>query len=177
MFEPVAGKDGTVQIEWRGECDHTAEDRLAPPTTGAGRLAEAMTFLTDLLSGGPLPQRDIKVKAVSAGMAYRTVERAKEILGVISERQGWGPGSACYWKLSDNVGSSGGDHSTPSAPVALYVPDREKDEGEVVLSAEQALSCTNGVYPESPQQHSEGRATAGSRRDESDFYPPPAWVT
>jgi hypothetical protein len=67
MFEPVAGKDGTVQIEWRGECDHTAEDRLAPPTTGAGRLAEAMTFLTDLLSGGPLPQRDIKVKAVVGG--------------------------------------------------------------------------------------------------------------
>lgn len=37
--------------------------------------------------------------AAEAGLAYRTVERAKELLGVKSERQGWGPGSTCYWSM------------------------------------------------------------------------------
>jgi len=41
----------------------------------------------------------VKLKAIQSGLSYRTVERAKEILGVVSERQGWGPGSACHWRL------------------------------------------------------------------------------
>jgi hypothetical protein len=81
-----------------------------------------MTFLTDLLAGRPLPQREIKAKAVSAGIAYRTVERAKEILGVVSERRGWGPGSVCFWTLPTVDVKSDDAHSTPTATVALYVP-------------------------------------------------------
>lgn len=122
LFEPLAGEDGTVLIEWRGECDYMAEDLLASPISDAGRLAEAMTFLTDLLAAGPFPQRDIKLKAISVGMAYRTVERAKEILGVISERHGWGPGSVCNWRLPVEMGKATDDDSTPTATVALYVP-------------------------------------------------------
>jgi hypothetical protein len=128
MFEPVAGEDGTVQVEWRGECDYTADDLLARPTTDAGRLAEAMTFLTGLLAGGPVPQREVKVKAVSAGMAYRTVERAKEILGVVTERRGWGPGSTCFWRLPPEADHPDDGHSTPPAPVALYVPGAAESE-------------------------------------------------
>ena len=56
----------------------------------------------ELLTKGPVPQQVVKVKAMETGLAYRTVERAKEILGVISERQGWGPGSACHWRLPPN---------------------------------------------------------------------------
>jgi hypothetical protein len=131
LFEPVAGTDGAVQIEWRGECDYTPEDVLCPPTQDAGRLAEAMSFLTGLLEGGPLPQREVKAKAVGAGLAYRTVERAKEILGVVSERRGWGPGSTCYWRLPSGENGSNDDHSTPSTSLALYVPG---DRGEGATS-------------------------------------------
>jgi hypothetical protein len=58
-----------------------------------------MVFLTELLKNGPIPQQVVKAKAIKAGLAYRTVERAKETLGIISERRGWGPGSTCYWSM------------------------------------------------------------------------------
>ena len=96
LFEPVTGPDGVVHIEWRGECDYTPEDSRAPSEINNGRLAEAMAFLTDLLKDGPIEQKTIKKEAIK-GMAYRTVERAKELLEITSDREGWGPGSVCYW--------------------------------------------------------------------------------
>jgi hypothetical protein len=99
LFEPVSTPEGVVRIEWRGECDYSAEDLLSPRQPNGGKLAEAMVFLTELLANGPVSQQVVKVKAIETGLAYRTVERAKEILGGISERQGWGPGSACHWSM------------------------------------------------------------------------------
>lgn len=97
LFEPVADDDGVVRIEWRGECDYKAEDVLASGKAATSRLSEAMTFLTEILANGPVCQQEIKAKAAEAGLAYRTLERAKEILEVQSYRHGWGPGSRCYW--------------------------------------------------------------------------------
>jgi hypothetical protein len=99
LFEPVSTPEGVVRIEWRGECVYGPEDLLGPRQPNGGRLAEAMVFLTELLTKGPVPQQVVKIKAIQGGLAYRTVERAKEILGVISDRQGWGPGSTCHWRL------------------------------------------------------------------------------
>lgn len=96
-FGPVATPEGVVKIEWRGECDYSPDDLLAPAKPGENRLAEAIVFLKELLSGGPVEQKVVKSKAAEAGLAYRTVERAKELLGVRSERHGWGPGSTCHW--------------------------------------------------------------------------------
>jgi len=98
-FGPVATPEGAVRVEWRGECEYTPDDLLAPAKPGEGRLAEAMTFLKDLLSSGPVEQKLVKSEAAGAGLAYRTVERAKELLGVRSERHGWGPGSTCHWRM------------------------------------------------------------------------------
>jgi len=98
LFEPVSGPDGIVQIEWRGECDYTPDELLAPPDVNNGRLAEAMAFVTKILAEGRVEQKQIKLEAIKKGMAYRTVERAKELLDVVSEREGFGPGSVCYWR-------------------------------------------------------------------------------
>jgi phage N-6-adenine-methyltransferase len=99
LFEPVATPEGVVRVEWRGECDYTPDDLLAPSKPNENRLAEAMGFLKELISGGPVEQKAVKEKAIQAGFAYRTVERAKELLGVQSEREGWGPGSTCHWRM------------------------------------------------------------------------------
>jgi hypothetical protein len=98
LLEPVTGPEGVVQIEWRGECDYTPEDLLAPADTHNGRLAEAMAFLTKLLTDGPVEQKKIKLEAIKNGLAWRTVERAKELLEIVSDRKGFGPGSVCYWR-------------------------------------------------------------------------------
>ena len=98
FFEPVTGPDGVVHIEWRGECDYTPDDLLAPSDAANGRLAEAMAFLTEILKNGPVEQKKVKLEAIKKGMAYRTVERAKELLEIVSERKGWGQGSVCSWR-------------------------------------------------------------------------------
>ena len=98
LFEPVAGPNGVVQIEWRGECDYTPEDLLAPSDVNNSRLAEAMAFLTEILAEGPVEQKKVRNVAIENGMALRTVERAKELLEVVSDRKGFGPGSVCYWR-------------------------------------------------------------------------------
>lgn len=105
LFEPVTGPDGVVQIEWRGECDYTPEDLLAPSDVNSGRLAEAMAFLTEILAKEPVEQKKIRLEAIKKGIALRTVERAKELLGVVSERKGFGPGSICYWRWPDGTAS------------------------------------------------------------------------
>ncbi|MBR9802619.1 AAA family ATPase [bacterium] len=100
LFEPVDA-DGKVTIEWRGECDYTTDDILAAPSMNEGKLAEAMSFLATLLEDGPVLQREIKAKAIETGIAQRTLERAKELLDVNSQRRGFGPGSQCFWKLPE----------------------------------------------------------------------------
>ena len=107
-FGPVATPEGVVKIEWRGECDYTPDDLLAPAKPGENRLAEAIVFLKELLSGGPVEQKVVKSKAVEERMAFRTVERAKELLGVRSEREGLGPGSKCRWSMPTEA------HRSPS---------------------------------------------------------------
>lgn len=100
LFEPV-DLGGSVVIEWRGECEYTADDILSPTSKNEGKLSAAMSFLTTTLEGGPVPQKEIKAKAIEEGIALRTLDRAKEILQVISTRQGFGPGSKCFWQLPD----------------------------------------------------------------------------
>lgn len=133
LFEPV-DFDGVPQIEWRGESDYTADDLLASPKQNEGRLAEAMMFLTETLAKGSVEQKIVKQRAVVGGMAYRTVERAKELLGVVSEREGWGPGSQCLWRLpfEENSDEEVADepHSTPHVVVWRAKEDSEQDPDE-----------------------------------------------
>jgi RecA-family ATPase len=106
LFEPVT-KDGVVGIKWRGACEYKAEDLLKNADGKADRLEEAKDFLLDLLAKGAVKQQTVEVKAKEAGLAWRTVERAKEGLGVESSRKGWGPGSECYWNLPKQDQSGG----------------------------------------------------------------------
>jgi DNA repair protein RadA/Sms len=133
LFEPV-DVDGVPQIEWRGECDYTADDLLTSAKQNAARLAEAMMFLNDTLAEGPVEQAIIKQRAVVGGMAYRTVERAKEVLGVISDRDGWGPGSKCLWRLQveDNPIEEVPDetHRTPTILAWRSMDDAEEVSDE-----------------------------------------------
>lgn len=98
LFEPV-DVDGAVALRWHGECDHTAEDILAPPRSGSPKLHAAKEFLGSTLSGGPEPQRVVAEKAAGLGISYGTLERAKVAIGVESKRAGFGPGSSVSWHL------------------------------------------------------------------------------
>ena len=96
----TVGADG---VTWLGEIE-IDEDEVAgngddPQRTGR---EEAVAFLRDLLADGPVAAKDVRDQAEDAGIAARTLDRAKRNLGVISARDG----SRWSWSLP----------RTPSAP-------------------------------------------------------------
>jgi len=114
LYEPVTGENGAVRIEWRGECGLWAEEVLAPQKRGLREIDAAKHFLTGILSRGPMAQKDIKAEATKRGVAWRTVERAKADLGIVSERRGFGQGSVVYWSLPPDE-----QHTPPTKDVAV----------------------------------------------------------
>ena len=53
------------------------------------RLEEAIAFLRQHLATGPQPAKTLLQAAKTAGIAERTLHRAKDVLGVTTEHTGW----------------------------------------------------------------------------------------
>ena len=85
-FEIVDGVvhwfDGPVNIDADALLGHVDGDR--------GNKDEAAEWLTDLLAVGPLGTDEIKTAADAEGYSWRTLNRAKKLVGVVSEREGYG---------------------------------------------------------------------------------------
>lgn len=84
----VAPDMAQPQVAWQGGSTHRAADLLAPTAGRGGRSAldDAVDFLRELLTDGPVPVTDLYAEATAAGIARRTLERAKNQLGVRSVR-------------------------------------------------------------------------------------------
>lgn len=129
LYEPVTGENGAVRIEWRGECDYRAEDVLTPPKGGHRERDAAKRFLLNILAAGPVAQKDVQAEAAKNELAWRTIERAKADLGIVSDRQGFGQGSSIYWHLpSEEI------HTPPTEEVAVYVETAPPDHTPPVNS-------------------------------------------
>lgn len=81
-------------MNWLGESLHTAGDLLRPAEGRGGTSSptEAERFLTDLLADGPVRAKEVERRAKEAGLHMSTVQRAKQALGIRSDREGFGPG-------------------------------------------------------------------------------------
>jgi hypothetical protein len=103
---------GCARIEWEGPTEHRAAELLAMPQTEDERSArgEAVAFLRDLLEAGATPAAEVRRMARQEGIADRTLDRAKRDAHVVSEREGFGPGSTVRWRL-DAIGR----HTSPAA--------------------------------------------------------------
>ena len=84
--------DDVARIVWDGPTEHTAEELLASslPDDERSALDEAAAFLRDYLAEGDRPANGVKTAARQAGIAPRTLERARVRAGVTFHRQGFG---------------------------------------------------------------------------------------
>jgi putative DNA primase/helicase len=99
------------RVEWlEDSLPITAEEALAADqaacqaVVAAPERREAETWLTDVLSSGPVPAKEVEAAARDAAIARMTLRRAKERLGVVSLRAGFGRDSTCSWRLAEPPG-------------------------------------------------------------------------
>jgi AAA domain len=89
-----------AKVLWDGATNHTAADLLRPPDPDeAPQQAEAAQILREILGQYPLPARKVEQLAGQAGISKTTLHRARKSLGVITRREGYGPGSYYVWSM------------------------------------------------------------------------------
>jgi hypothetical protein len=78
-------------FRWTGDTEIGIGDLTEPEEATVGRADEAENFLRDMLSDGPKPAKTVIKEARDAGIAERTLERAKAKLKVESRKgmNGW----------------------------------------------------------------------------------------
>ena len=94
-------------VVWEGACDLGAADLLGSPSNGRERSAteEAEAWLEAVLAESPFPAAKVYDLAEEAGIAKRTLKRAKRSLGVVAERVvGLGSGGYWVWALPEAAG-------------------------------------------------------------------------
>jgi hypothetical protein len=86
---------------WDGTSRHRANDLVRPRVDEdeAAALAEAVRVLKEILADAPLSAGNVKKLAAQAGVAERTLHRARQALGVTTRRQGFGQGAVYVWAM------------------------------------------------------------------------------
>jgi hypothetical protein len=97
--------DGEGKLTWTGDSCITAAEVLAAPEGPDRKLTEATQWLAEKLRPGSVEQREIREQAEAAGIAYRTLVRAKAALNVVSRKASFGGGF--FWFLPPNEPESG----------------------------------------------------------------------
>lgn len=90
----------TSRVSWELEpVLITADEAVAPQGDPEDRSAldNAKEFLCNLLADGPVSSKQIELDAEGAGYAWRTIQRAKNVLGIIARKGGMKEG--WLWQL------------------------------------------------------------------------------
>jgi hypothetical protein len=93
--EPLDGFDFSAQrVRWGGHLQGPAKDLLE--MKGQTEKMRAAQFLLDQLDATPLSVKELADAARAHGIAWRTVERAKENLSITAKKSG----KTWCWELS-----------------------------------------------------------------------------
>ncbi len=105
--EPIPGIE-TTRVLWGEALEGNARELLANAESVTddderSAASEAREFLLEELSAGPVSSKEIQKAAREAGIAERTLRRARDALGVVAERSGFGRGGKWRWRLADQT--------------------------------------------------------------------------
>jgi hypothetical protein len=106
-LEPVTLDAGggieTVRLIERGRSRFTGSELLGEQQRGASKLEQAISLLQSELTDGPKPVKELQAKAAELGISETTLERAKDELGLQSDKLGLTEGWA--WAMPEAAGS------------------------------------------------------------------------
>jgi hypothetical protein len=98
-YRIVQAQNGAAALRWLGESRHTADNLVAAFGDAAerGAAADAKAFLEEELADGPRPVQDLERAARQVGIASRTLQRARQDLGIQKRKVGFGKKG--YWMM------------------------------------------------------------------------------
>jgi hypothetical protein len=166
-FALLESDNGAVRVEWKGETPHTAAALLAAPTDPEERSAldEAAEFLRDTLRGGPVWSMQVKNEAREADISEITLKRAKDALGVRSQKEGDGSWSWTLPEKSRVSQSSQDDPLDTLDPLPTDRPDSGGRDGKPRRSYE-PLEESAVDKPDFGPRHRQGDQEDHVSRDE-----------
>src|SRR5262249_46001037 len=94
------------RVEWESEpVDMTASEAMAGDKDNARDRdqREAIEFLTELLAAGRQPAKEVQEVAKDHMIAPITLRRARERMGVLIQREGFGKDGVSYWSLPSSI--------------------------------------------------------------------------
>jgi AAA domain len=129
---------GVARVVWEGATKHTAADLVRPRVDEdeAPALAEAAQVLKEILAKGPVRARAATAYAKQAGVAERTLHRARHALGVTTRRKGFGADAHYEWSMPADPApamASGihGDHAMDAMDATQQGPDTHGGHGRL----------------------------------------------
>jgi len=131
---------------WGNAIDGSARDLLAEPDkreqgeNGSSALDDAKDFLLELLADGELSQKQIEADAKGASHSWRTVQRAKKELNIISSKSKLD--NRWYWRLEGNTANI------------------NQDRQESHINNVAALASFSKIDPISPENSSDNQQIA-----------------
>ena len=90
-----------ARIEWLGPVERTADDLVEAGRKRGQAVPRAVAFLREQLAQGPCDREALLSHAEAIGLSFRTLERAKSQLGVVSQQKREGGRVVWYWRLGD----------------------------------------------------------------------------
>jgi len=103
--------NGAARVEWHGGSSLDAKELMRAPLEEEEKsaLEEALEFLKDELSEGPMAAKQIKLNAKAEGVSERTLNRAKARLKVRSTKETYG----WTWTMPETSGNQDARGSDP----------------------------------------------------------------
>jgi hypothetical protein len=98
-FRILPTAEGRPRIDWLGPVERTADELVQAGGRRGQAVPLALDFLTDQLQGGWVNRQALLEQAQRAGIADRTLKRAKAQLGVLSQERRQDGQNVWYWAL------------------------------------------------------------------------------
>jgi hypothetical protein len=104
-FRIVTTSDGWPRLAWTGPVERTADQLVQAASPRGEAIPRALLFLQQELAGGERERQALIERAAAEEISFRTLERAKAELGVVSQQWREQGRNVWYWNLP---GSSAG---------------------------------------------------------------------
>jgi len=139
---------GIVAVAWGDAVNVTADSVLQPEAAEErSERLEAMDWLREQLSAGPVPSNKIKTGATKAGISWPTLRRAQTALGIKPAKDGFEGGWS--WRLQTPEDAHQPpkmltpEAGAPSPQVSTFAPSVAEPESAYTIGVDGSAACNS----------------------------------